>query len=58
MSATKSISTEKLSRLIGTPSCPAIIDVRPVIVGDSYKVFAFDPKQTFVVSAAYALGRI
>lgn len=29
MSATNSISTEKLARLIGTPSCPAIIDVRP-----------------------------
>jgi rhodanese-related sulfurtransferase len=29
MSATNSISPEKLSRLIGTPSCPAIIDVRP-----------------------------
>jgi rhodanese-related sulfurtransferase len=29
MSATNSISPEKLARLIGTPSCPAIIDVRP-----------------------------
>ena len=29
MSATNSISCEKLSRLIGTPSCPTIIDVRP-----------------------------
>src|SRR5688572_12407553 len=29
MSATNSISPDKLSRLIGTPNCPAIIDVRP-----------------------------
>jgi rhodanese-related sulfurtransferase len=29
MSATNSISSDKLSRLIGTPGCPAIIDVRP-----------------------------
>jgi rhodanese-related sulfurtransferase len=29
MSATNSISIEKLARLIGTPACPAIIDVRP-----------------------------
>jgi len=29
MSATDSISTEKLARLIGTPNCPSIIDVRP-----------------------------
>ena len=29
MSATNSISPEKLFRLVGTPSCPAIIDVRP-----------------------------
>jgi len=29
MSATNSISSEKLARLIGTPNCPAIIDVRP-----------------------------
>jgi rhodanese-related sulfurtransferase len=29
MSATNSISPEKLFRLIGTPSCPAIVDVRP-----------------------------
>ena len=29
MSATNSISPEKLARLIGTPTCPAIIDVRP-----------------------------
>ena len=29
MSAINSISPEKLARLIGTPSCPAIIDVRP-----------------------------
>jgi rhodanese-related sulfurtransferase len=29
MSATNSISPEKLARLIGTPACPAIIDVRP-----------------------------
>jgi rhodanese-related sulfurtransferase len=29
MSATNSITPEKLARLIGTPSCPAIIDVRP-----------------------------
>ena len=29
MSATNTISSEKLARLIGTPSCPAIIDVRP-----------------------------
>ena len=29
MSSTNSISPEKLARLIGTPSCPAIIDVRP-----------------------------
>ena len=29
MSATNAISPEKLARLIGTPSCPAIIDVRP-----------------------------
>lgn len=33
MSATNSISTDKLFRLIGTPSCPAIIDVRPDGVG-------------------------
>jgi len=29
MSATNSISPEKLARLIGTPNCPVIIDVRP-----------------------------
>lgn len=29
MSATNSISPDKLFRLIGTPHCPAIIDVRP-----------------------------
>ena len=29
MSATNSISPEKLARLIGTPNCPSIIDVRP-----------------------------
>jgi len=29
MSATNSITAEKLFRLIGTPNCPAIIDVRP-----------------------------
>ena len=29
MSATNSISPEKLARLLGTPSCPTIIDVRP-----------------------------
>jgi rhodanese-related sulfurtransferase len=29
MSATHSITPEKLARLIGTPSCPALIDVRP-----------------------------
>jgi rhodanese-related sulfurtransferase len=29
MSATTSITPEKLARLIGTPSCPALIDVRP-----------------------------
>ena len=29
MSATNSISSDKLFRLIGTPGCPAIIDVRP-----------------------------
>lgn len=29
MSATNSISPDKLARLIGTPNCPAIIDVRP-----------------------------
>ena len=29
MPATNTISPEKLSRLIGTPSCPALIDVRP-----------------------------
>ena len=29
MSATPAISAEKLARLIGLPSCPAIIDVRP-----------------------------
>ena len=29
MSATNSITSEKLARLIGTPICPAIIDVRP-----------------------------
>ncbi len=29
MSAINAISPEKLARLIGTPSCPAIIDVRP-----------------------------
>lgn len=29
MSATNSISIEKLARLIGTPNCPSIIDVRP-----------------------------
>ena len=29
MSATNSISPDKLFRLIGTPACPAIIDVRP-----------------------------
>ena len=29
MSATNSISPDKLIRLIGTPSCPVIIDVRP-----------------------------
>ena len=29
MSATNSITPDKLFRLIGTPSCPAIIDVRP-----------------------------
>lgn len=29
MSATNSISPEKLFRLVGTPNCPAIIDVRP-----------------------------
>jgi len=29
MSATNSISPDKLFRLLGTPNCPAIIDVRP-----------------------------
>ena len=29
MSATNSISPDKLFRLIGTPNCPAIVDVRP-----------------------------
>src|SRR4030095_11524043 len=29
MSATNSITPDKLFRLIGTPNCPAIIDVRP-----------------------------
>jgi rhodanese-related sulfurtransferase len=29
MSTTNTISVEKLARLIGTPACPAIIDVRP-----------------------------
>ncbi len=29
MSATNYISSEKLARLLGTPSCPTIIDVRP-----------------------------
>jgi rhodanese-related sulfurtransferase len=29
MSATNSISPDKLFRLVGTPSCPTIIDVRP-----------------------------
>ncbi|MCL6740890.1 sulfurtransferase/chromate resistance protein [Sphingomonas sp. RB56-2] len=29
MSATNSITADKLFRLIGTPNCPAIIDVRP-----------------------------
>ena len=29
MSATTSITAEKLFRLIGTPNCPAIVDVRP-----------------------------
>jgi len=29
MSATNSITPEKLFRLIGTPNCPAIVDVRP-----------------------------
>jgi rhodanese-related sulfurtransferase len=29
MPAINAISAEKLSRLIGTPSCPAVIDVRP-----------------------------
>ena len=29
MSATKSISPDKLSRLIGMPGCPVIVDVRP-----------------------------
>ncbi|MDP9422756.1 MAG: chromate resistance protein [Pseudomonadota bacterium] len=29
MSATNSISPEKLFRLVGTPNCPAIVDVRP-----------------------------
>ncbi|HXG81873.1 MAG TPA: sulfurtransferase/chromate resistance protein [Sphingomicrobium sp.] len=29
MSATNSIAPEKLFRLVGTPTCPAIIDVRP-----------------------------
>jgi len=29
MSATNSISPEKLVRLVGTPNCPVIIDVRP-----------------------------
>ena len=29
MSATNAISPEKLARLVGTPTCPAIIDVRP-----------------------------
>ena len=29
MSAINSITSDKLARLIGTPSCPAIIDVRP-----------------------------
>ena len=29
MSATNSISPDKLFRLIGTPGCPAIVDVRP-----------------------------
>lgn len=29
MSATNSISPDKLFRLVGTPNCPAIIDVRP-----------------------------
>lgn len=30
MSATNSITPEKLARLIGTPNCPTIVDVRPV----------------------------
>jgi rhodanese-related sulfurtransferase len=29
MSSTNAITPEKLSRLIGTPNCPAVIDVRP-----------------------------
>jgi rhodanese-related sulfurtransferase len=29
VSAINSISAEKLARLIGTPRCPALIDVRP-----------------------------
>src|SRR5215217_4177786 len=29
MSATNSITPDKLFRLIGTPNCPTIIDVRP-----------------------------
>ena len=29
MSATNSISPDKLFRLVGTPNCPEIIDVRP-----------------------------
>jgi len=29
MSATNSVSSDKLSRLIGIPSCPVIVDVRP-----------------------------
>jgi rhodanese-related sulfurtransferase len=33
MPAYNSISTDKLFRLIGTPNCPAIIDVRPETVG-------------------------
>jgi rhodanese-related sulfurtransferase len=33
MSATNSIDAEKLFRLVGTPNCPAVIDVRPKVEG-------------------------
>ena len=38
MSAPNTISIEKLVRLIGTPKCPILVDVR------SPKVFEIDPR--------------